>query len=274
MSEVFILNPLNIVKDFIGQCWHSKTNQTSIPQFLTENCLHQKTIGKCIGNKSFLTDCNDWSRAFPDYDTKIESIQKFRNLVICDVNRTGTHLYKYQSTNSNKKTILSKSDFLNQIEDLKPTGARYSLPEKLIFGFEGSLICQIIIEEHPLAMLNQLGLLSFPQNIIKENFLEDETLLINALNASLGVSLSKREIECLALGFCGFSAKHIAEILKITYRTVESFFYHAYQKLNCFGKQSALDLMHQKQVLFLWFDLGKLLLKLKIQNKYGIFLYH
>lgn len=254
---------IQVVQDFIAECWHSNTNRMFISDFLSKNCLHQKTIGKCIGKKSFLSDCNDWASAFPDYTTQVSHIQKFRNLVICDVIRTGTHLNRYQSTNVNQKTILGQSDFLCRICNMKPTGVRYQLPAQLIFGFEGNQISQILIEEDPFALSEQLGLLKNGKNFIVNKIpssLDDRSLLMDALNQALGISLSMREMECLAIGFCGFSAKHIAEILHISHRTVESFFHHAYQKLGCYGKQETLELMYKNQLLTLWLDLEKLLL--------------
>ncbi len=40
--------------------------------------------------------------------------------------------------------------------------------------------------------------------------LDNRNLLMDTLNQVLGISLSMCEMECLAIGFCGFNAKHIA----------------------------------------------------------------
>ena len=252
-------------KEFIGECWHGNTNKDAIFDFLTPNCLHQKTIGKCIGTESFLADCDDWARAFPDYSTEIKEVELYRNVVVIDVQRRGTHLERYLSTNPDKNTILSKSDFFTSIEKLEATGIQYNLPAKLFFSFSRNHISQIVIEENPFDMSIQLGLLAKSKRnpSINGDLDYDKKTVANAISKSLQINLTSREMECLALTFCGFSAKHISEVLKISHRTVESFLANAYQKLDCFGKQQVLEMMYETQVIMLWLDLGKLILQSK-----------
>jgi len=250
---------IQIVKNFIGECWRADFDKNCVADSLVKNCLHQKTIGKGVGVESFLSDCKDWTAAFPDYATEIKTMEEHRDVVICNVGRTGTHLYRYQSTNRDKKSILSVSDFFTGIENLAPTGRRYEHPAQLIFAFTKGKISQVIIEEDPTGLSKQLGLNTAPQ---KGCFLNDMHLMTRTLNSALGTSLSSRELECLALGFCGFSAKHIGKILKLSYRTVETHLNNAYQKLGYFGKQQALESMYEKELLTLWLDLGKLFLML------------
>lgn len=250
---------IQTAKDFIGECWHGKFNESCIFDTLSKNCLHQKTIGKGIGIESFLSDCNDWTAAFPDFSTEIKDIQEYRNVVICNIARAGTHLYRYQSTNKDRKTILTASDFFSGIENAPPTGNRYQQPAKVILAFEKGKISQVTIDEDPTAISRQLGL-GTEKNPSNRDYLSDISLLTKTLNRSLITPLSSREIECLALGFCGFSAKHIGEILGISYRTIETHMIHIYRKLDCFGKQQVLEFMYEKQLLTLWLDLGKSLL--------------
>lgn len=248
---------IEIVKNFIGECWHANSREDFIAEFLLKNCLHQKTIGKCIGTDSFNSDCKDWAAAFPDYSTEVKSVKEYRNVVLCDVERTGTHLYRYQSSNRDKNTILTKSDFFTSIENLAPTGKSYHQPAQLIFAFEKGKISQISIEEDPSGLPKQLGLITDQP---EKCFFKDANLMTAKLNEVLNTSLSKREIECLALVFCGFSAKHVGEILNVSYRTVETHLSKTYQKLKCFGKQQLLELMYEKELLTLWLDLGKMIL--------------
>lgn len=210
-----------------------------------------------MGIESFISDCHDWAEAFPDFSTTIKSMEEYRNLVICHIDRAGTHENVYRSTNPDKKTILTTSDFFTSIEDLPPTGRRYQEPAKLIFAFEKGKIAQLIIEEDPGALLQQLGLHPEPQGSTMEN---DMHLSAKTLNAAMNTALTLREMECVALGFCGFSAKHSAEILKISHRTVETYLHQAYHKMGCFNKQQALESMYEKRLLMLWLDLGKMFL--------------
>lgn len=259
---------IEITKTFIGECWHGKYDKSCIHDILSENCLHQKTIGKGVGIDSFLSDCYDWTRSFPDFSTKVQHVEEYKNVVITHIARSGTHLFPYKSTNKNKKTILSASEFFCGIEGLAPTGQRYEQPAKLIFAFDKGKISQLIIEEEPNAISRQLGLLISPSPPPDPHL--DICLLEKSLSQGLGVCLSGREMDCLALAFCGFSAKHIGEILKISYRTVEAHFIHAYRKLDCNGKQEILEFMYEKNLLTLWLDLGKsLIAQFKNRGKNG-----
>ncbi len=254
----------DLVKDFIENCWLANFDSSCISEVLSENCLHQKSIGKCIGIDSFISDCQDWSKAFPDYGTRIQKIKTYKNFVICDVQRFGTHLDIYESTNPDKKTILSTSSFFKEIEGLPPTGNSYLLPAKLIVAFEKNKISQIIIEEEPEGLIQDLKIGNVDEAAIaNDNSLLDIQTLSRFLQHAFDTSLTRREVECIALGFCGFSAKHIAEILQISFRTVESHLQNGYIKLDCRGKQEMLECMYESKMLTLWLDLGKLLLLLR-----------
>ncbi|CCB90256.1 helix-turn-helix transcriptional regulator [Simkania negevensis] len=74
--------------------------------------------------------------------------------------------------------------------------------------------------------------------------------------------LSAKEIVCLALAFSGFSAKFVAEILEVSYRTVESHWFHSYQKLRCNGKQQCLEIVIEQEALSLFHELSVVCLKL------------
>ena len=176
-----------IVNDFIGECWHAKFDLACIVELLSSNCLHQKTIGKNIGSESFIRDCYDWSHAFPDYGTEIKTIEEYRNIVICDVHRFGTHMYRYTSSNPDKKSILTTSDFFMGIDKAEPTGICYQQPAKLIFAFEQEKISQIIIEEDPFGMLKQLNI-SIHKNIEPQKNTREShiSFMAKAINKALG----------------------------------------------------------------------------------------
>jgi|JI9StandDraft_1071089.scaffolds.fasta_scaffold09790_4 DNA-binding CsgD family transcriptional regulator len=245
------------VLDFVYECWQADFDPASAKSTLSKNCLHQKTIGKSIGIESFISDCYDWSNAFPDYKTTIVSIEEYRNVIICDIARTGTHLYPYVSTNFDKKSVLTSSNFFSSIEGQPPTQRSYKQPAKVIFAFERGKISQLSIEEDPLALPLQLG---FKKDREPPFLPKNKSVILDALQESLPDSLTLREIECLSLVCCGHSAKHTAQILKISYRTVETFLHHTYKKLDCFGKQEAIEFLYEKNLFTLGISLGNILI--------------
>lgn len=252
----------HIVRQFINECWHAHYDPQCLYESLSETCLHKKTIGRCYGIDTFQSDCDDWGNAFPDYSTQILKIEEFNNLVIVDVLRFGTHQHKYQSTNSKKDTALKPSHFLSVIEEIQPTKASYRLPAKLIFTFEKERITQVIIDEDPMGMHIALGLPQKPDGNQREtiNYIDFATVR-EKVAFYCSSPLTKREIQVVALTFCGLTAKHVAEKLHLSHRTIETFLQTAYAKFRINGKQDLIEYMYEKYLLAFWIDLGKQLLQ-------------
>lgn len=253
-----VVDLLKYAKAFVVECWKADFSEEAVSEFLSKSCIHQKSIGRCIGSESFISDCYDWSKAFPDYGTDILSINTCQNAVVMDVMRFGTHQEVYGSSNKSKETVLTKSKFLSGVVGADPTGITYRQPAQLIFVFQGKKITQVSIDEDPHALSEELGLDCRGPKASLETEIKRT---VYAINQTLKAELSIREIEVIALSFCGFSAKHIAELFHLSHRTIETHLQHAYQKLGCFGKQHALEMMFENDLLTLWLELGKLVVQ-------------
>lgn len=96
---------------------------------------------------------------------------------------------------------------------------------------------------------------------------KNKFLLIEKIKEKILPALTSREVESLGLNLIGFSAKQIGEILRISFRTVETHLQQALHKLNCFSKLQCLEIMLEKKLLTMWQDLGKLLIKDYSQKK-------
>jgi DNA-binding CsgD family transcriptional regulator len=187
------------------------------------------------------------------------NIQKIRGHVICEVLRTGTHENTYSMSNHNHHTILTKSEFLKNIENIQPTKLSYKQPATIIFSFEGECISQILFEEEPLALVKQLKLDTYFATIPKTSKEQDFEGLKKAINALMQEELTKKEMICLALSLSGLSAKHIAEFCRISHRTVETHLMNVYDKLGCCGKQQVIELMISKRSMTIWLEMGKMI---------------
>lgn len=254
-----------IAKDFIVECWQSQYNPQCLISSLEKHCLHKKTIGQCLGVDTFKADCDDWSYAFPDYGTTILDIHDYDNIIVCNVMRHGTHLRKYRSTNPLKQDGLKPTKFLNVIESIEPTKKKYLLPATVVFTFQKNHISNILIEEDLSQMPKALGIshlvLPHPPKKQKFDYAQIQKVFLHISTSAL----SAREIECLALAICGLSAKHIATLLKISYRTVEKILSQAYSKLETYNKQDMIEKIYQNYLLHVMLDLGR-----SIIETYGI----
>jgi DNA-binding CsgD family transcriptional regulator len=101
---------------------------------------------------------------------------------------------------------------------------------------------------------------SFFPFILREDG-EERASLFAQIEAVITTTFSLREAEVFALSCCGMSSKHIGGLLGRSHRTIETHLSRCYQKLGCYGKQHAIDLMHENGALILWLDLGKNLLQ-------------
>lgn len=103
----------------------------------------------------------------------------------------------------------------------------------------GTFGCSIVLGKHPLAdslsLLKQLGFLSNDNlNPLQKDLITDPT--IN------GVYLSKREMECLRFAVRGHTAKRTAQILGISYRTVEEYLDNIKYKLGAKSKACLIEM--------------------------------
>jgi DNA-binding NarL/FixJ family response regulator len=99
----------------------------------------------------------------------------------------------------------------------------------------------------------------FPLSLREDS--EERANLFAQIEAVMTTTFSLREAEIFALTCCGMSSKHIGGLLGRSHRTIETHLSSCYQKLGCYGKQHAIDLMHENSVLILWLDLAKHLLQ-------------
>lgn len=81
---------------------------------------------------------------------------------------------------------------------------------------------------------------------LEQNFLSTTHSLING-KPELLLPLSQRERECLALYVQGKSAAGTAEILGLSYRTIEHYIESIKNKLNCDKKSDILGLFYSKE---------------------------
>ena len=250
------------IRDLIHLEWGAHAKNEMWDEVLIKNSLFCTIMGRKIGVDSVKNHSCDLFHAFPDFQTRLKNIEVFGNLVICDVEFVASHQNFFLSENSSNDGIIIKSDFCEQFSKLRPSGTKVVQPAELFFVFDQEKIVRISIQEDPLSLYRQLGLhVETEKPCQKSSLLRERNFLIKKLQDCFEV-LSMKEITCLALAFSGFSAKFVAAILGVSFRTVESHWFHSYQKLDCNGKQQCLEMVMERGILYLFHELSMVCLKL------------
>jgi DNA-binding CsgD family transcriptional regulator len=103
----------------------------------------------------------------------------------------------------------------------------------------GTYGCSIALGMHPLAssltLLRKMGLLDADNNVSQLNQFSYD-VKVNE------VHLTKREIECLSYITKGYTAKQIAQVLGISYRTVEEYIANIKEKTGATSKAQLIEI--------------------------------
>lgn len=250
------------IRELIDLEWGAHAKNEMWEDVLSQNPMYSTIMGRKVGIGCIKNHSCELFHAFPDFQTHLKNIEVFGNLVICDVEFIASHQNFFRCEESSDEGVIIKSDFCKQFSKLKPSGTKLVQPAELFFVFDRGKIVRISIQEDPLSLYRQLGLqIEVEKSCPKTSLKREGDFLIKKLRDYFKV-LSAKEIVCLALAFSGFSAKFVAEILEVSYRTVESHWFHSYQKLRCNGKQQCLEIVIEQETLSLFHELSAVCLKL------------
>ena len=246
----------NETKEFVDACFQASGDLSAIKELTSPTCIHQTEAATCIGTDSLSQVIADWIHAFPDFRTDVLDIKTYDNIAVAKTQCTGEHAFQYP-TRIAPSTILSRSNFTSYFSDTPPTGNRYDVGCEMTFAFHENTITNVIFETVEDQLCDQLCL---ERPTTWHSSTEDRFQLISAtLIRTLNVALSAREVECLSLAIAGLSAKYASTILGISHRTIESHLCRVYEKLGCYSKQHAFELMHANKTLTQWWELATLL---------------
>jgi DNA-binding CsgD family transcriptional regulator len=100
--------------------------------------------------------------------------------------------------------------------------------------------CSIVLGRHSLA--------SSLSSVMALGLFHSETISAESdkepLVASLTFKLSKREMDCLQLAIKGYTAKKIAKVMNISYRTVEEYLINIRMKTGAGSKAELIEMFH------------------------------
>jgi DNA-binding CsgD family transcriptional regulator len=247
------------VKEFTHEYWNSKCNDPALFDLFSDSLLYRTIIGTRVGRHSYQQYGENWLSSFPDYHIEIISMEEVDTTVVVSCMCRGTHTNQFIDSPVGCTT---RNTFLEQFNERPPSGSQLHVPLHWICDFNGSEIERLITVYDTREAYNQLGITPHNSSISR-----GYRVYLDEIEKKLSISFSTREAEIFALTCCGMSSKHIGELLGRSHRTIETYLSRCYQKLDCYGKQHAIDLMHENGVLILWLDLAKHLLKANVSKK-------
>ena len=264
-----------IVKDFVEEVFNRKTQNSIIFKSFSENVLFKSFFGKRTGLSSFQLSCVDWIAAFPDIHFHFKKLEQYGNTVIAQYQVKGTHLSRYLTTKvTNPLAIQHISPLLLQIEKVAPTYRCVDYLLEATFVFRKKKIIIVTLQEpiQPI-LFKQLGFFvrkeAYPNQSIT---IDDEYGTIATIREITKKQLTTREIQCLSLNLLGFSAKQIARILDISFRTAKSHLHKAVHTFGCFNKLQCLETIQENNLLPIWRDLAEIILKKKNPKNFSLHL--
>ncbi|WP_079891591.1 ester cyclase [Simkania negevensis] len=261
---------LSHVRDFVYNFCSDSERENCLNELFSPNLMYRMITGKRVGNHVCLSDFNDWFRAFPDWSVKLVETEEYENTVVATVEAQGTHLGQFEDTTEEEGVVLSTSEFLYDFPKMNPTKKVVKCRLETIYVFGGDQIERFSVYADEVSFAHQLGLKPvLPPSTEYLDLCEEKSCLFKHLKETLVCNLSERELECLILAVCGFGSKYTAEILGLSYRTVEAHLHACYQKTGCFGKQDCLELFIARGLLAVLHELCRILLKLKDLTKCG-----
>lgn len=233
------------VVKFLKDFWNCKSLKDKSPLYsiFSDNLLINSPLGKTIG-LSKLHEVNDaWYDAFPNIVVDKIEVESFGNVVITSWRGNSKHE--------------------NQFKELAATGKEIRYPGETTFFFDSQeRIVRYSCKVDMLDIYKQLGVVLHKEEYPEQALLSKDTdLLIQSLKKYTKHLLTSREIQCLSLNLLGFSAKQVGVFLYISPRTVETHLQHAIHSLNCSTRLQCLEVMVENELLPIWQDLGKILVR-------------
>lgn len=205
--------------------------------------------GRIKGRQNYKHMTSLACQAFPDWHVKTKKIEIIENTAIVSYTYGGTYQKRFGIPS---ESCLKNSPHIKRLADIPIGGKIANLHSECVYIFDKKSIVRMHMHSDYESFYKQLGCDSFLVTKSEKIGLVDQ--LQNLF------SLSKREIQCVSLTLLGFSAKYIASLFFISFRTVETHLQNAYDKLKCQGKKGCFEMMLKNQSLPLWQDYGNELL--------------
>jgi len=232
-----------LIADQFLKIWNQEKRDESEAFYssLDDNVLIDSPIASRQGKGDFRFVMDNWLQAFPDIHVKKSKNYVYNNLVVSKWTAKGCHYGPFQQFNPTEKMI------------------EYHGETVFVFNDQNKIV-HYIAKVNLLDIFRQIEPESVSQTIIDLNRLNEREEKANLIRIHYP-HLTKREIDCLSLGFIGFSAKQIGILLTISHRTVQSHVGQAIGKLGCTSRMQAMERLLADNNLYIFQNVGTLICK-------------
>ena len=203
--------------------WKDK-DANSLNNMMTQNAIIESPIGCSIGAKFLKGNLKVWFRAFPELSYKENELSIHKNEVLIDWEVKGRHLGEFYSISATGKPIIYQG-----------TTQLVFLHNKVV-KYKANVNIQEII-----AQLSNPGTTS-----IFNNKSDDISLIVKQI---LGVNLTRRQIECLALSTINMTVKEIGALLSIESSSVQTHLQRVFELLDISNKKMFMSYAIEHNVI-------------------------
>ena len=232
-----------LLDEFNDEVWH-KANVDAVDDFCTNKIITSSPFGKSIGITELKASIAEWSSYFPDLAYKETDVISANDTTVIKWVCNGTHQKRFMV--------------------LEPTGNRAHYDGVCILYFNNNKITDYYSNTNLFSILQQLGANETSQ-LIPLTRRQNIDILLNELKKLKQnedqAPLTDREVEVLSFYLNGKTAKHIANILGLSHRTVQTHIHNSMLKLNCSTKSDLFDMANASDMINLFNDFYRLVLK-------------
>jgi len=199
----------------MSHVWHDK-DYRNMENFLDPQLMVESPVRQCVGANHLSDAFSIWFRAFPDMQYKEEDIHLYHNRVLIEWLVEGNHLGEFMG--------------------ISATGRKVSYKGTTILSMSDNII-QLYKADVSLSPLIEQISPRCDQTIVYQ----EKEDMFSHFNRIVGVNLSRRQIECLALICLGNNNKAISSQLGIRYSTFRT---HMERALPILGLSSTKEVFN------------------------------
>ena len=212
----------------------------SIDEILTSHTLVSTEFGQSRGKEVLKQNYKDWFNIFSNLTIEMFNVFTLKNQCsskTSDLSKDPGHIAICQ--------FRQKAIHVGYFKGIAPTGLQVNFDTSVMYRIDQKKIIDYHVSTDLNAILRQISIgkpLDLNELMIRPVLYgTDKSIMLRLAEAPETEKLSLREIECLSLYLNSKSAKSIANLLGLSYRTAEFYIANAKSKMSCTNKQQLVD---------------------------------
>lgn len=233
----------SLALEFMNELWNFKNSDIDgLHSLFSKNVIINSPLGKTVGRDAIKNVDIKWLGAFPDMQLSFSNIINEKNRIVTTWSIKGSNEGEF---NNRPAT--------NRLVEYNGT---------TIFNFSHNKVIEYYCYINLLDIYTQLGYFLEKEHYPSQGSLRNNlnNLIDRASYTEKGaIKLTRQEVVCLSFWASGNSAKEIAILLQISYRTVQAHISNIMEKFMCHSKHELLEIVAHKEIGHILLDIKNIL---------------